>query len=224
MDKLLEYCKARYDEELGFKFGLANIFSWLFFIVCIHINSEGSGANILEGLSGVKLKTIIDMSEGAIPALSMLQVLYSIAYFILIIWMSRKLSEGLFYLFTLKEDFQLLIIEITIILHKHKGEELRKRELGLGAKVEIERNQKKIKRMRSVAEIFLSIAVATLLVLPFSGLNSIVIVASFIVFVVTTWSSFHFFVSDLLPYYVAVKYSAGELTEIRSSYSKALEG
>ncbi|VVM63392.1 hypothetical protein PS645_01385 [Pseudomonas fluorescens] len=223
MDKLIEYCKARYDEELGFKFGLANIFSWLFFVVCVRIGVDGTGLNIVNGLANVKLKAIIDMSDGAIPSLTMLQVLYSIAFVVLVIWISRKLSEGLFYMFTLKSDFQLLIIEMTIIFHEHKNDDLRKRALGLGAKVEIERNQKRIRRVRSLAELFLIISLATVLILPFSWINTGVVLVGVIVFIVITWSSFHFFIESLLPYFVAVKYSAGELTDIRTSFSDTLQ-
>lgn len=223
MDKLIEYCKARYDEELGFKFGLANIFSWFFFVVCIRIRGDGTGLDVVDGLSNVKLKAIIDMTEGAIPSLTMMQVIYSIAFVVAIIWISRKLSEGLFYMFTLKSDFQLLVIEMTIIFHEHRNDELRRRALGLGAKVEIERNQKRIRRIRSLAELFLIVSLATLSVLPFSWVNGGVVLVGFVIFVVVTWSSFHFFVESLLPYFVAVKYSAGELTDIRTSFSDSLQ-
>ncbi|WP_064119929.1 hypothetical protein [Pseudomonas fluorescens] len=223
MEKLIEYCKARYDEELGFKFGLANIFSWIFYVVCVRVAGEGKASNVLEGLANVKLKSIIDMSDGAIPSLTMLEVLYSIAFVVFVIWLARKLSEGLFYMFTLKADFQLLIVEMTIIFHERKHDEVRRRALGLGAKVEIERNQKKIGRIRSLADLFLIIFLAILIVLPFSWINVGVAMAGFIMFTVVTWSSFHFFVESLLPYFVAVKYSAGELTDIRTSFSDTLQ-
>lgn len=223
MDKLLEYCKARYDEELGFKFSLSNIFGWFFFVICIHIYYDGESASVLHGLSLLKVKTLIDFSDGVIPALSILHVLYSIGFVIFVIWLSRKLSEGLFYCFTLKEDFGALILQITLLFHEHRGDDARRRALGLGAKVEIERNQKKIRRTRSVAELFLIIGLAVLIVLPFSWINLVVALVGFLVFLIVTWSSFHFFVSDLLPYYVAMKYSAGELTEIRESYQASLQ-
>ncbi|WP_223543695.1 hypothetical protein [Pseudomonas sp. BF-B-28] len=223
MDKLLEYCKARYDEELGFKFSLSNIFSWVFFVVCIHVYYDGESKDVVQGLALLKVKSLMDFSDGVIPSLSILQVLYSIGFVIFVIWLSRKLSEGLFYLFTLKEDFGGLILEMTLLFHEHKSNDVRRRALGLGAKVEIERNQKRIRRTRSVAELFLVIGLAVLFVLPFGWVNLLVALVGFIVFLVVIWSSFHFFVSDLLPYYVAIKYSAGELTEIRESYSASLQ-
>lgn len=223
MDKLLDYCKARYDEELGFKFSLSNIFSWFFFVICIHIYYDGESVSVLHGLSLLKVKSLIDFTDGVIPALSVLHVLYSIGFVIFIIWLSRKLSEGLFYCFTLKEDFGALILEMTLFFHEHRGDEARRRALGLGAKVEIERNQKKIRRTRSVAELFLVIGLAVLLVLPFGWINLAVALVSFLIFLIVLWSSFHFFVSDLLPYYVAIKYSAGELTEIRATYEASLQ-
>ncbi|MFJ3413273.1 hypothetical protein [Pseudomonas protegens] len=223
MDKLLEYCKARYDEELGFKFSLSNIFSWFFFVVCIHVYYDGESTNVIQGLSLLKVKSLMDFSDGVIPSLSILQVLYSIAFVIFVIWLSRKLSEGLFYLFSLKEDFAGFILEMTLLFHEHKHDDARRRALGLGAKVEIERNQKKIRRTRSVADLFLVIGIAVLFVLPFCWINFFVAVMSFSGFLVVMWCSFHFFVSDLLPYYVAIKYSAGELTEIRESYLASLQ-
>ena len=222
MDKLLEYCKARYDEELGFKFSLSNIFGWMFFVVCIHIRGENESSDVVQGLAILKVKMLMDFTDGVIPSLSILQVLYSIGFVILVIWLSRKLSEGLFYLFTLKEDFAGLILDMTLLFHENKSDEARRRALGLGAKVEIERSQKKIRRTRSVAELFLVIGMAVILVLPFGWVNSIVVLTGICAFLIVIWSSFHFFVSDLLPYYVALKYSAGELSEIRESYSDSL--
>lgn len=134
----------------------------------------------------------------------------------------KKAVRRAFYLFTLKSDFQLLVIEMTIIFHEHRHDELRRRALGLGAKVEIERNQKRIRRIRSLAELFLIVSLATVSVLPFSWINVGVALAGFIMFVVVTWSSFHFFIESLLPYFVAIKYSAGELTDIRTSFSDTL--
>jgi len=64
MDKLLEYCKARYDEELGFKFSLANIFAWLFFVVSIFISSNNLADVVFCGLSQIKVKKMLDMSDG----------------------------------------------------------------------------------------------------------------------------------------------------------------
>lgn len=223
MDKLLEYCKARYDEELGFKFSLSNIFSWVFFVVCIHVYYDVESHDVVQGLAVLKVKSLMDFTDGVIPSLSILQVLYSIGFVISVIWISRKLSEGLFYFFTLKEDFAGLILDMTLLFHESKSDDARRRALVLGAKVEIERNQKKIRRTRSVAELFLVIGLAVVIVLPFGWVNFSVALVGFCIFLVVIWSSFHFFVSDLLPYYVALKYSAGELTEIRESYSASLQ-
>ncbi|WP_439867915.1 hypothetical protein [Pseudomonas syringae] len=222
MDKLLEYCKARYDEELGFKFSLSNIFSWFFFVICIHIYYDTESTDVLQGLSLLKVKSLIDFTDGVIPALSILHMLCSIGFVILVIWLSRKLSEGLFYCFTLKEDFSALVLEITLVFHERRGDEARRRALGLGAKVEIDNNQKKIRRTRSVAELFLIACLGVLLVLPFNLINVAVVIIGFLAFVLIIWSTFYFFVADLLPYYVAIKYSVGELTEIQETFQASL--
>ncbi|MBN3965835.1 hypothetical protein IMW75_11150 [Pseudomonas gregormendelii] len=218
MDKLLEYCKARYDEELGFKFSLANIFSWLFFVVCIHVGCALKSDNVLLGLSELKVKALIDMSDGVIPSLALTELISSVAFVLFVAWFARKLSEGLFFLFTLKSDFQLLIIDITLIYHGYKYDEAKRVALGLDAKREIERNQKQAKRTRSLAEVFLAASMGILVVLHFTAVNLALGFVCFALFVVVTWRSFHFFISGILPYYVAIKYSAGELLEIKEAF------
>ncbi|MGC7839386.1 hypothetical protein ACPZMI_13115 [Pseudomonas wayambapalatensis] len=222
MDKLLEYCKARYDEELGFKFSLANIFAWLFFVVSIFISSNNLSDVVFCGLSQIKVKNMLDMSDGVIPSLTMLQLLYSVGFVIATAWLCRSMSEGLFYLFTLKEEFKTLVIDITLKFHDVKGNDVQRKALGLGAKVEIDRNIKKIRRTTSLAEVFLVIALCTAILMPLSMINIIVFAVCGLTFLVIVWSSFHYFVSDVLPYHVAIKYSAGELAEIRQSYTASL--
>lgn len=223
MDKLLEYCKSRYEEEIGFKFSLVNVFSWLFFAICAYVSSSENGAQLIEGLKNLKVKTLLDMTDGVIPSLNTLELIGAVAFVIIIAWLSRELSEGLFYLFTLKDDFQKLIIDITITYHANKHNEISKRALGIGAKFEIERNQKKIRRIRSLAEAFLAISAATIYSFPFTMTNIAVWLACFFGFVGVTWKSFHYFVSDILPYHVAVRYSSGELTEIRDSHTSSFQ-
>lgn len=222
MDKLLEYCKARYDEELGFKFSLSNIFAWLFFVLSTFISTNKLSPVIFCGLAEIKVKDMMDMTDGVIPSLTMLQFLYSIGFVITMAWLSRSLSEGLFYLYTLKEEFKDLVIDITLKFHDVKGNDAQRKALGLGAKVEIDRNIKKIRRTTSLAEVFLVIAFSTCLLMPLSITNSLVITTCLVAFLVIAWSSFGYFVSDVLPYHVAIKYSAGELAEIRKSYQSSL--
>lgn len=222
MDKLLEYCKARYDEELGFKFSLANIFAWLFFVVSIYISSNDLAGVIFCGLSEIKVKSMLDMSDGVVPSLTMLQLLYSMSFVIATAWLSRSMSEGLFYLFTLKEEFKTLVIDITLKFHDMKGDDAQRKDLGLGAQVEIDRNIKKIRRSSSLAEVFLVVALCTALLMPLSIINALIVALGSLAFLIIVWSSFHYFVSDILPYHVAIKYSAGELAEIRTSYTTSL--
>lgn len=219
MEKLLEYCKNKYDEELGFKFSLANIYSWAFYVVCVHIGSGSQSSNVYYGLKEMKVKLLIDMSDGAIPSLSIAELLSSIAFVVLLAWVSKKLSEFLFYIFTLKSDFQLLIIDITIIYHNYRYDEAKRRALGLDAKAEIDRSQKRARRVRSLAEVFLATSFGILFVLGFTWINIILAVVAFMAFIIVTWRSFHFFVSSILPYYVAIKYSAGELLDIKEAYA-----
>ncbi|MCI8208163.1 hypothetical protein AUC61_01325 [Pseudomonas sp. S25] len=222
MDKLLEYCKKRYDEELGFKFSLSNIYSWIFFVLCINIGSADPSPDIYRGLKDMKVKSLIDMTEGVIPSLAIADLLASVAFVISLAWLSRKLSEGLFFLFTLKSDFQLLIIDITIIYHGFKYDEAKRKAFGLDAKAEIDRNQKKARRIRSLGEVFLAMSLGILFALSFTWTNILISLASAIAFLIATWRSFSFFISSILPYYVAIKYSNGELLQIKEAYLKNL--
>lgn len=222
MEKLIEYCKQRYDEELGFKFSLSNIFAWLFFVVATYIATNKISDSVICGLSGVKVKAMMDMTDGVIPSLSMLQLTYSIAFVIGVAWLARSLAEGLFYFFTLKDEVKDLVVDITLKYIETKSNELQKKALGLGAKIELDRNIKKIRRSGSLAEVFLVVGLSTALLMPFTIINVGVMLVSAISFTIITWSSFSYFISSVLPYHVAVKYSAGELVAIKTSHSETL--
>ncbi|NNA66416.1 hypothetical protein [Pseudomonas gessardii] len=219
MDKLIEYCQARYQEEVGFKFGLANIFAWFFFVTAIYVRYELNGDSAIAGFNGVKVKSLIDLSEGVIPSLTMMQLMISIAFVLVVVWLARKLGEGLFYLFCLKSDFQKLIVDMTILYSQHKDNVAAKKDLGISAKTELEKNQQKLKRSRVLAEMFLAMACCCISVFRFDFFNVSLVIGCFMVFLVFIWRSFHYFISDVLPYFVAIRYSADQLTLIQDSFS-----
>lgn len=223
MDKLIEYCQARYQEEVGFKFSLANIFAWLFFVTAIYIKFELGEEVIITGLNSIKVKLLMDLSEGVIPSLTMMQLIGSIAFVIVTAWLAREVAEGLFYLFCLKSDFQKLIVEMTILYSQHKDNGVAKKELGISAKTELEKNQRNLKRSRALAEIFLAMACCCIILFKLNFGNISLSLGGFAIFVVLTWRSFHYFISDILPYFVAVRYSADQLTLIKDSFTSTQE-
>lgn len=218
MEKLIEFCQTKYKDELGFKFGLANLFSLILFVACIYLQSTPASNNLIDGLNSIKVKALIDMDEGIIPSLTLMQLIYSVAFMIFIAWLSRKLSEGLFYLFSLKADFQKTIIDITITYSAHKDNAAAKKELGISAKSKLEKKQKQSNRTRALAETFLTTSIANIILFNASLQNITLSMITAAVYLAVTWRSFYFFVSDILPYYVAVKYSNDELSYFKDSF------
>lgn len=219
MEKLIEFCQAKYKDELGFRFSLSNLFTIILFISCIYLRSTPENQALISGLNSIKIKTLIDMEDGIIPSLTLMQSIYSVAFMILIVWLSRKLSEGLFYLFSLKSDFQKTIIDITITYSASQENAAAKKELGISGKSTLERNQKKSNRTRGLAEIFLTTGTANLILFDQNLSNFAISIINITIYLAITWKSFHFFISDILPYYVAIKYSNNELTDLRSSFN-----
>lgn len=219
MDKLIEFCQERYSEEIDHKLSLANIATWSTYITSTHIFYELHNKSIIDGLSNIKLKSFLDFSDGIIPSMTLTQLISSIIFILLISWCTKKLSSFLFYLFCLKEDFQSLIIDITLNLIPKEGK-LDKVQLERNAKSAIDLGKRKLKRQNTYGEIFLAISGCSLLGLEFNSINISVSLISLTLFVITTWKSFHVFIECILPYDVAIRFSHGELTEFGQSFKE----
>jgi hypothetical protein len=218
MEKFWEYCQSKYKDELGFKFSLANLFSLLLFMTAAFMQTSTPADNLYGGLTQLKVKSLIDMTDGVIPSLTMMQLFWSIAFVIGIVWISRNFSEGMFYLFSLKSDFQQTIIDMSCIYAEQKKNPTAMHELGVSAKTELEKKQKQANRSRAFTEIFLSVCCITILLFPLTATNICVSVGAFAIYGALTWKSFYFFVAEILPYHVAVRYSRNELTMFLESY------
>lgn len=220
MEKLIEYCQTQYKIELDYKPTLANIFCWILFIISLHIAYTAKLPVFISGLNTIKLKLILDVIDGIIPNISITQPLISFIFVAGTMWTSRKLSEGLFFLFCLKSDFKKLIIDMTIIFLKQEMKSFKK-TLGTQAKEKINTNKKRMKKTRSLAEVFLAGGACSLISLNFNIYNLLTAATGIIIFIAITWRSFHYFITDILPYSVAIQYSSDQLTDLEQTFNNS---
>jgi hypothetical protein len=217
MDKLLEYCQLLYEKELGYAISLANVITWLIFVVSVHVFYELNISSLYSGLNIVRLGSLFDLSDGVFAQITILQVTASLAFVAAVAWLTREISEGLFYLFTLKSDFGQLIIEITLkYISKNTFE--KKDELEKAASARLELSQKRFRKYKNLAEISLAFALSSFVGLEFNLANAAIALVAMLLFLLVTWRSFHVFIEDILPYFVAINYSKNKLTDIRDAF------
>lgn len=215
MEKFLEFCQSRYQDELEQRLTLSNIICWGIFILSWHSFYKLKSPSLICALNQINVKYITDLDAGIIPMLTMSELAISIVFTAVIVWLSKKISAGLFYLFTLKGDFGKLITDITKEFNSNTSPDLLERN----ALPHLEKNQKKLRRSRSVSTIALALSACALLNLSFNLENFTIASLGFLFFIINTWRSFHFFIEEVLPYFIAVKYTAGELSDILESYN-----
>lgn len=220
MDKLIEYCQARYNDELEYRLSLSNILCWMLFIISLHSFYNLKISTLICGFNEINIKLVTDLEAGIFPMLTISQLILSLLFVTATVWLSRKLSEGLFYLFCLKSDFGQLIIEITLSFMQ-KDIQVSKNILEDKARPTLEKNQKKLKRTKSISEIALAISACSLVGFEFNIINIGTALTGLAFFIIVTWRSFHFFIEEILPYFVAVNYSTGQLTELKSSFNSS---
>ncbi|PRB80541.1 hypothetical protein [Pseudomonas sp. MYb185] len=215
MEKFLEFCQSRYQDELEQRLTLSNIICWGIFILSWHSLYKLKSPSLICALNQINVKYITDLDAGIIPMLTISELAISILFTASILWLSKKISAGLFYLFTLKGDFGKLIIDITNKFNSNTSPDL----LEKNALPHLEKNQKKLRRSRSLSTIALALSACALLNLSFNLENLTLTFLGLLFFIVNTWRSFHFFIEEVLPYFIAAKYTTGEISDIYDSYN-----
>lgn len=215
MEKLIEYCQTRYNEELNYKLSLINIICWLLFVITIHAYYEKDTKLFLEIIKQTTIISIVDLESGIFSEFTIFQLIISLLCVLLTTWTSKNLSTGLFYIFCLKSDFTDLIIKISLEFINSK-----KTALAIHALPKLKENKKKIERMKSLSEISLAVTICGVIGFEFHPLNIATSLASFFIFIAITWMTFHKFIEEVLPYSVAANYSKGQLTEIMDSFTQ----
>ncbi len=222
MDKLIEYCQARYAEEIEYKFSLSNIICWLLFLVALHSFYKIKLETLIQAIKELSLKEIFDTGNGILLNAPLSQILIAIAFAAFTSAACKKLSGFLFYLFSLKSDFTQLIIEITFKFLKNKNTETKK-FLAENAREKLSTNQRKLKRLNSLSEICLCISISSFIGLKLNPINCITATAGILVFLYLSWKSFQLFIEEILPYFTAIKYSEDELTELMSAFEDSIK-
>lgn len=214
IDQIAELCKEKFKGELDDALTLANISSWLFFLISWHVFYHLDKTTLIWGMASVKMKAVFDFSGGVISSFSSLEILLSLFFVYAVSWLARELSEGLFYLFSLREDFGAHMVECNIILLRLKNSSpLAMYFLGKEADVKLAESRKFFSRKRTVSQVFLGFGLSAALGGELNWLNFIVLFLSFSSFVFITWSGFHYYVEKILPYYLGKEFSKGNFAK-----------
>lgn len=211
IDQLTELCKEKFKGELEGVLTLANFSCWIFFIVSWHIFHALDEISLIKGLSKVKISELLDYSSGILSSFSILELLASFLFVYSISWLSREFSEGLFYLFSLRDDFDDHMIESNkILLQLKKKNPMTMYFLGKEAEGKLSENRALYSRRRTTSQITLGASACSALGLNLATSNILVFVLFFSLFVIITWRGFYFYLENILPYYIAQKYSTGD--------------
>lgn len=221
IDKIVEHCQEAYKDELQSNLTLANILCWLLFIISFHIFYEERQSIFLVGLAAVPLKSFFDFDTGVFSSITIFDLFVSFAFVFCIFWLSRKVTDGVFYLYSLVDDFEKHIIECTVKLSSVKRDDsIGMAFLGRDASEKLERNRRRYFKRLGAAQVALCFGFSSLVGIDFAWLNILVFVVGVVGFIVITWMSIGFYTSEVLPFYVAKKYVQGELAYFDSGVNE----
>ncbi|VEE14542.1 hypothetical protein [Ectopseudomonas mendocina] len=210
IEQLTELCKDKFKGELDEALTLANILCWFFFVVSWHIFYTLEETNLIDGLSKVKINDAIDFSSGIFSTFSILELFASFIFVFVLSWLAKEMSEGLFFLFSLRDDFDSHMIESNkILLQLKQKSPLAMFFLGKDAEAKLSQKRAAYSRKRTTSQIILGAAFSTMLGLNFTLPNLALFIFLFLFFVAYTWRGFYFYIENILPYHVAQKYSSG---------------
>ncbi len=214
IEQISELCKEKFKGELDSVLTLANVVCWVLFLISWYVFYHIGKLTLLWGLSSVKVKTIFDFANGVFSSFSALEILISLLFVVSVSWVSRELSEGLFYLFTLREDFSGHMAECNITLLKlKKSSPLAMHFLGKEAEVKLSEGRLTYSRRRTLSQIALGFGFSALIGLNMNFLNILIFLCAFVFFVMYSWAGFHFYVEKILPYYIAKEFTLGRLAD-----------
>lgn len=216
IEQLTELCKDKFKGELDEALTLANILCWFFFVVSWHIFYTLEETNLIDGLSKVKINDTLDFSSGIFSTFSILELLASFIFVFVLSWLTREMSEGLFYLFSLRDDFDSHMIESNkILLQLKQKSPLAMFFLGRDAEEKLSQKRATYSRKRTIAQIILGASFSAMLGLNFTITNLAIFLSLLLFFTTYTWRGFYFYIENILPYYVAQKYSSGEFASFK---------
>ena len=222
MENLIEYCKDRYEEELEYRPSLSHVICWLLIAISIYSFYTLNEETLLDSIGKIKVSDLIGTESGVISSLTLTQLAFSIIIARTALIINNKISQALFYLFSLKSDFNDLVICITKQYLKANSDES-KASLASKASALLEKHKKKLRNRLIITDIAISFSIGNLIgTLNHANATNITLsIIGAIASIVITWKSFHYFIEEILPYSIATNYSKGSLKEFNDLFEEA---
>lgn len=219
MESLVEYCKQQFSDEIDYKFSLANVACWMLCITSIYGFYTLKEETLIGAFNKITVKLFLSMEEGIVAELTITQLLGSLLFVVAVVWLSRRITEFLFYLFTLREDFNGYAGDVESKYRVEiKNNAAAAKILGEEASKVLPAKRKLFKLQQGLSEVILSLGFCSMLGLSFNSQNLIVLVVCVATFVVLNWKAFNYYVSEVFPYYAAQRICAGHKAEFGDGY------
>ncbi|MEB2515716.1 hypothetical protein SOP85_09730 [Pseudomonas sp. YuFO20] len=222
MEQLIEYCKQRFLDEFEYKFSLSNILCWALYLCSIYVYYDMKETSLFKGLSGVPISSLFDIKNGVLPDMSIIIIISSLIFVYVITTGVRALTEFMFYLFCLSHSLDTHLVKLVEKFRTiNKGDETALKYIEKESSSKLSENSKILRRRQNFAEILITVFVCSWLSFRFDIGNIAIAFASALLFITSTWSSFKFFLSHVLPYYVAAKFLTNETPILGEGFSEA---
>lgn len=222
MEQLIEYCKQRFLDEFEYKFSLANILCWALYLCAIYVYYDMKEISLFKGLTGVPISSLFDIKNGVLPDMSIMIIISSLFFVWAITTGVKALTEFMFYLFCLSHS---LDTHLTNLVEKfrpiNKADETALKYIEKESSEKLTANSKTLRRRQNFAEIVMTIFVCSWLSFKYDAGNIAIATASGLLFIFSTWKSFKYFLTHVLPYYVAAKFLANDTPNLGQGFSEA---
>ncbi|WP_340315308.1 hypothetical protein [Pseudomonas jessenii] len=178
--------------------------------------------SLFKGLSEVPISSLFDIKNGVIPDMSIMIIVSSLLFVCAITTVVKALTEFMFYLFCLSHSLDAHLIQLVEKFRPiNKGDETALKYIEKESSEKLSSNSKTLRRRQNFAEILMTIFVCSWLSFKYDTGNLTIAISSGLFFIITTWNSFKYFLTHVLPYYVAAKFLANDTPNLGESFSEA---
>lgn len=204
MDELAKAVQKKYVEDITKKYPLHRFFVLLIFLLTLYLKESYDKTSLTGSLDNLKIKFLFDFSSGLLASISFNQLVISIILSALIGFTYSKLSCLLFNLLSSFASFEDYIKGIKNDIEEKKSpQELINYFVAKDISKELEASRQSLKSFHSTAEI--SLAVSFCVIMAYSTntwVEWLVLTGAMFLVLINQWRSFHFYISNFLPFYI----------------------
>lgn len=212
MEDLAKTIQQKYIDDITSKYPLYRfLILWIYLISIYSYISKGSSMRIVEEMNKIKINYLFDFSDGLLSELSIGHLFLSIFSTFISAFLYSKFKEKTFSLLSKIKDFKKYTEEIAI---KHSNNKSQDGNVNFfiskDISVELKSHREKIKSLHSTGEILLALIICLSYGANFFVIKDYLLVALFFSLIIyIQWSSFNYYISKFIPYYVAERVLLG---------------